>query len=143
MTKEQRLIIAEKYAELFPTLGKEHLLSGALIDELNYVHLKCARYPELDYIEEFQKVMDIYTFSNMPIPESIIEYKNNILRLGKPKWYHVNHYELNDSVSYIGEYYDGTPTAEYRKKNRYPIKPLCPEFLSNRGTGTLLQKKKK
>ena len=129
MTKEQRLIIADKYAELFPDLGREHLLSGALIDELNYVHLKCARYPELDYVEEFQKVMDAYTFDGILIPESIIKYKDNILRLGKPKWFHVNHYDLNDSVSYIGEYYDGTPTVECRKKGRYPIKSLCPEFL--------------
>ena len=27
-------------------------------------------------------------------------------------------------VSYIGEYYDGTPTAMYRKKGRYEVEPI-------------------
>ena len=32
--------------------------------------------------------------------------------------------ELNDYVSYIGEYYDGTPTSKYRKAGRFKIEPI-------------------
>lgn len=124
MTKKQLLIIADKYAELYPALGREHLLSGALMDELNYVHLKCIQHPEIVPSVEFQKVVDYYTIDGITIPESIIKYKDILLQLKKPQWYNVNHYELNDSVSYIGEYYDGTPTSKYRKRGRFRIDPI-------------------
>ncbi len=132
MTKEERYYILEEYAKQHPELGAESLLCGAAMDELNYVHLKCARNPELDYLAEFQKVIDTYTYKDIQLSDSVLRYRDALLRFGTPKWYNVGHYDLNDSVSYFGIYYDGTPTFLYRKERRYQINPICPQFLEKR-----------
>lgn len=128
ITYNERLAVARRYNKLYSDISIDTFLYRAALDELNYAYFKCACSPELDYINEFQKVINAYTSDNQ-IDVEILKYKDFLLRSGKPKSTLVGHYELNDFVSYIGKYYDGTLTSEYRKRGRFSIEPLCPEFI--------------
>ena len=132
MTNEQRLYIAKRFIEKNPEWNLEDFLYQSAIDELNYAHNKCANNHNIDYIKEFQKVLDAYVFDEVNVLPEIIAYKNFLLERGQPRWFHVGHFDINDSISYIGEYYDETSTINYRKKGRYNINPICPELLSRK-----------
>lgn len=122
MNKEKRRAFIKAIAER-ESISEEQVITALLLQELDYCHLKCCN-PKIDYRKEFDCVMEAYTFEDLPFPEDVIKYKNHILSFGQPWIGHVNHYDLNDTVSYIGEYYDGTPTIKYRKKDRYHIDPI-------------------
>ena len=122
MNKEKRRAFIKAIAEIEKT-SEEQVVCSLLRQELDYCHLKCCN-PEINYKNEFSSVMEAYTFKNLPIPESAVKYKEHLLAFGQPWIGHVGHYDINDTVSYIGEYYDGTPTKEYRKKERFEINPI-------------------
>lgn len=73
--------------------------------------------------KEIEKIFKAYGITEEDLPESIIPFIERI-KNWPPYRGAIDHYDLNDSVSYIGEYYDGEPTAKYRKNDRYPVAPI-------------------
>lgn len=129
MTKEDRFAIIAKYS------GKEHpkssdinrIIDFFILDELKYAGRK-AWFKKLNTLDEFNKVLEAYSFDGYNPSPCVINYiKHYSLN---PQTAAMQHTDLNDNISYIGEYYDGTPTTEYRKKDRYKIEPIYTEDLS-------------
>lgn len=130
MTKKDRFAIIAKYS------GKEHpkpsdishIIDFFVLDELKYAGRK-AWFKKLNTLDEFNKVLEAYSFDGYSPSPGVINYiKHYSLN---PQTAAMQHIDLNDNVSYIGEYYDGTSTTEYRKKGRYKIDPICAEDLSS------------
>ena len=117
MNRTDRLQIIKKVVELHLFPSREVFIEGCILDELMYAGLKT------DVEKEFIKVLQTYSFDwYMPsnrIKKYISHYSAN------PMLASMQHFELNDFVSYFGEYYDGTPTILYRKEGRYEITPIA------------------
>ena len=77
---------------------------------------------KLDINEEFIKVLQAYSFEGYQPSEQVLGYIRHYSMC--PQLAAMQHVDLNDCVSYIGEYYDGTPTSKYRQKERYEIEPI-------------------
>lgn len=126
MTKEQRLYIIREVCKLYGnTASLFQMVDYFVLEELQYATIKVRR-ENLPIQQEFKKIIELYTFDGyMPSKRVLSFYKqacNDIVVAS------MGHVELNDCVSYIGEYYDGEPTIKYRKKGRYEIKPIvCKE----------------
>lgn len=116
MNKKKRLFIIKKVIDegLFPSI--DSFIEGCILDELMYAGFK----PNL--VEEFNKILDEYSFDGYHLSQHIIKYVEYYCK--NPEVAAMQHVELNDCVSYFGEYYDGVPTIKYRKKDRYAIEPI-------------------
>ena len=129
MTKEDRLYIITKVSGLpNPSMIKlANTIDSFILDELQYAGLKASF---CDVSKEFSKVLAAYDFDgyspSLRIKNYIKHYSAN------PQIASMQHYEINDSVSYIGEYYDGEPTCKYRKPGRYEIQPITPIISSQK-----------
>lgn len=122
MNKERRRAFIKAIAER-EGRSEEGVVGALFHREVDYCYMKCCN-PMIDYKMEFCILTEAYTFEDLPIPESAVKYKDHLLSFGQPWVGHLGHYDLNDTVSYIGEYYDGEPTAQYRKKDRFHIDPI-------------------
>lgn len=116
MNAEQRQNIVKKVAKLIER-DYNDVLCSFLMDELNYSEVNIIT--DNGGEEEVQKICQAYGITEDKLPKDILPFVERI-RSWPPigGW---DHYDLNDYVSYIGEYYDGEPTTKYRKKGRYPI----------------------
>jgi len=123
MTKENRWGIIEKRSEIeHPTVEQLHsFIDGCIIDELMFAGLK-AWNNRIDIGDEFEKVLQAYSFEGYEPSIRILNYIKHYSMF--PEVAAMQHVELNDYVSYIGEYYDGTPTSKYRKAGRFKIEPI-------------------
>lgn len=122
MTKEDRLYIIKKYKELRePDAPLETIISRFIYDELKYVPIKCLT-ERLNVADEIEKVIQIYAFDRDSLPVYITSWIRCCIQ--HPELAAMGHVDLNDYVSYIGEYYDGTPTSKYRREGRYKIEPI-------------------
>ena len=131
MEKLKRYKIILKVAELESASDISKLIEGFIIDELRYAGLK-ARGDKDTLSKEIRCVLEAYSFDNYGLSSRIKNYID--YALANPFVATMQHYDLNDLVSYLGEYYDGTPTAKYRKKERYKIEPIKIEW--HRGAGS-------
>ena len=124
MTKEDRLYIIKKYKELItPEAPLEDIISCFIFDELRYLPIKCLQ-EHLNVADEIEKVIQLYAFDGYSLSPYLKSWIRHCIQ--QPELAAMGlHVELNDCVSYFGEYYDGTPTSEYRKKGRYKIEPIC------------------
>ena len=141
MTKEDRFrIIAKASGKVSPSpIDITYDIDFFVLDELKYAGLK-AWGQQLDVNEEFNKVLEAYNFDGYSPSQNVLNYIRHYSLY--PELAAMQHCDLNDNVSYIGEYYDGTPTAKYRKAGRYEIEPIavdknrrgdrgdCPRLLS-------------
>lgn len=116
MNKEKRLSIIKSVVNkgLFPSI--DSFIEGCILDELMYAGLKT------DLVKEFNKVLNEYSFGDYHPSQYITKYIEHYCK--NPEIAAMQHVELNDCVSYFGEYYDGVPTIKYRKKGRYAIEPI-------------------
>lgn len=116
MNKEKRLSIIKAVVDkgLFQSI--DSFIEGCILDELMYAGLKT------DLVKEFNKVLNEYSLDGYHPSQRITEYVKHYCK--NPDIVAMQHVELNDCVSYFGEYYDGVPTIEYRKKGRYAIEPI-------------------
>ena len=121
MTKEQRFQIIQKITELEGFRSINSIINSIVRDELMYAGIRAKKYGT-NVEEEFHKVLDTYNFDGYEPSASILSYIKHFSMY--PELAAMQHVDLNDSVSYIGEYYDGTPTAMYRKKGRYEVEPI-------------------
>jgi len=123
MTKEDRWAIIAKWSEVEnPSINDvKHFIDECVRDELMYAGLK-AWYGKLDTREEFEKVLQAYSFDGYEPSQNICNYIQHYSLY--PELAAMQHVDLNDCVSYIGEYYDGTPTSKYRKEGRYKVEPI-------------------
>lgn len=119
MNTEIRRKIIERFSIDDKTF--KDVLAQFLRDELFYSewNIKTEKGGE----EEIKKICQAYGITETEIPETVLPLVNRI-RNWKPSWGVCDHYDINDSVSYIVVYYDREPTAKYRKKGRYPIAPI-------------------
>lgn len=120
MDAKTRIKIVKQIAKL-RELSYEEGLCSFLLDELCYSEWNIKT--EGGGEEEIKKICQAYGVTEKNLPKSIIPYIQRI-RNWKPSRGVMDHYDINDSVSYIGVYYDGEPTAKYRKKGRYGINPI-------------------
>ena len=120
MDKETRHKLLELIAKEL-SISFQEATNAVLRDELMYVGLKAA-IEGLDIKAEFSKVLDIYNFEGFTPSNLAIKYIEHFSM--NPKVAAMQHVDLNDYVSYIGEYYDGTPTIKYRKEDRYKVEPI-------------------
>ncbi len=72
--------------------------------------------------QEFEKVMQAYSFEGYKPSQRILNYISHYT--ANPEVAGMQHVEINEGVSYFGEYYDGTPTSLFRKKGRFEITPI-------------------
>ena len=123
MNKEERFAIIVKVSgKANPSPSEISGLIDAFIkDELMYAGLK-AWYRQLDVKEEFKRVLEAYDFEGYSISTNIKNYIRHYS--AEPMLAAMQHCDLNDCVSYIGEYYDGTPTHLFRNKSRFEIDPI-------------------
>lgn len=121
MTKEQRYQIIQKIIELEGFCSINSMIDSIIMDELMYAGVRAKKY-ETNVEEEFYKVLETYNFEGYTPSSSILNYIKHYSLY--PEVAAMQHVDLNDMVSYIGEYYDGTPTAMYRKKGRYEVEPI-------------------
>ena len=121
MTVEQRLKIIEKIAKM-ENLTKEDVMYGCIMDELIYANMKAGLLHEYREIE-IAKVFKAYDTSLDKMTDRIKKYVQRICRY-KDGLGLADHYNLNDNISMIGEYYDGEPTADYRSCLRDKITPV-------------------
>ena len=120
MTKEQRLAIIQNYSKTeFET--KDAFFEAIVLNELMFAGFK-SYWKKLDAEKEINKVLDLYTFEGMPLSQRCLNYAQHCIDF--PDIPGHDHIDINDGVSYIGEYYDGTPTTLLRKKGRYEITPI-------------------
>lgn len=144
MTKEDRLYIITKVSGLqFPSIIElTEIIDLFVLDELKYAGIK-ARGQQLDIRKEFAKVLETYDFDGYTPSQIVSNYIKNYS--ANPILASMQHYDLNDYVSYIGEYYDAEPTSKYRKPGRYEIEPIRPNSsaavigisrLGNHGNGS-------
>ena len=68
----------------------------------------------LNVQEEFNKVLEAYSFDGYTPTTNVLNYIKHYSLF--PEVAAMQHVDLNDNVSHIGEYYDGTPTSKYRKR---------------------------
>jgi hypothetical protein len=124
MTKEDRFrIIAKASGKVSPSpIDITYDIDFFVLDELKYAGLK-AWGQQLDVNEEFNKVLEAYNFDGYSPSQNVLNYIRHYSLY--PELAAMQHCDLNDNVSYIGEYYDGTPTAKYRKAGRYEIEPIA------------------
>ena len=116
MNKEQRWeIICKGSAKAAHKNAVSDLIDEIVIDELKYAGLKAYR-DKLDTSIEFQKVLDTYSFEGYSPCRRVLNYINHYSMY--PELAAMQHVELNESVSLIGEYYDGTPTSRYSRKKQ-------------------------
>ncbi len=116
MTRSERLKIINKVVELkiFPSIND--FIECCILDELMFAGLKH------NVKQEFEKVIQTYTFEGYNPSQRILNYISHYT--ANPELAALQHYDLNDCISYIGEYYDGTPTHLLRKKGRFEITPI-------------------
>lgn len=119
--KERRAIIKEVVARNIFASEKE-FIEGCILDELMYAGLKGLITNNLS--AEYIKVIATYEYEDYQPSDRILNYIKYYSN--KPEVAAMQHVDLNDCVSYIGEYYDGTPTSRYRKKERFVIEPIKP-----------------
>ena len=123
MTKEDRRAIIEKWSKIenLSILQVHSFIDNCITDELMYAGLK-AWSNKIDIGDEFEKVLQAYSFEGYEPSIRILNYIKHYSMF--PEVAAMQHVELNDYVSYIGEYYDGTPTSKYRKAGRFKIEPI-------------------
>ena len=125
MTKENRWAIIKKWSgtEHATVIQLQSFIDECVKDELMYAGLK-AWTNKIDIGEEFEKVLQAYSFKGYSPSMNVLNYIKHYSV--NPEIAAMQHVDLNDCVSYIGEYYDGTPTSRYRKKGRFVIEPIKP-----------------
>lgn len=121
MEKTNRYKVILKVAELKSNSNISDLIEDFIFDELRYAGLK-AKGDRNVLSREIRHVLEAYDFDNYILSSRIKNYIEHLC--ANPFIASMQHYDLNDYVSYVGEYYDGTPTAEYRRKGRYFIEPI-------------------
>ena len=116
MNKLDRMFIIKTVIDkgLFPSI--DAFVEGCILDEFMYAGRKN------NVADEFNKVLKEYSFDFYQPSKRIVSYMEHYSK--NPDTAAMQHVELNDCVSYFGEYYDGEPTIKYRKKGRYEIKPI-------------------
>lgn len=119
MNKSDRLKIIKRTVELHHFPSVESFIEDCIIDELMYAGLKT------DVISVFNKVLQAYSFDDYIPSQRIVAYISHYS--AHPKLAAMQHVEINDHVSYIGEYYDGVPTNIVREKGRFEIVPITIE----------------
>ena len=123
MTKEDRRAIIEKWSKIenLSILQVHSFIDNCITDELIYAGLKaCSN--KIDIGDEFEKVLQAYSFEGYEPSTRVLNYIKHYSMF--PEVAAMQHVDLNDCVSHIGEYYDGTPTSKYRKEGRFKIEPI-------------------
>ena len=113
-TKRASIIKATVDNGLFPSA--DIFIEGCIFNEIMYAGLKG------NLVEEFNKILNEYSFDGYQPSKRIIALMEHFCK--HPEIAAMQHVELNDCVSYFGEYYDGVPTIKYRKKDRFKIEPI-------------------
>jgi hypothetical protein len=72
----------------------------------------------LNVQEEFNKVLEAYSFDGYTPSTNVLNYIKHYSLF--PEVAAMQHVDLNDNVSHIGEYYD-SPNFKIQKKGRYKI----------------------
>ena len=121
MTPTKRLQIIQYVAEL-QHVDVECILQDCVLDELKYANMKAA-FLSVSREPEISKILNAYNITEDNLSGRERRYIQRIISFGNGRGI-IDHYDLNDSVSYIGEYYDGEPTTKYRQKGRYEINPV-------------------
>ena len=123
MTKEDRRAIIEKWSKIenLSILQVHSFIDNCITDELMYAGLK-AWSNKIDIGDEFEKVLQAYSFEGYEPSTRVLNYIKHYSMF--PEVAAMQHVDLNDCVSHIGEYYDGTPTSKYRKEGRFKIEPI-------------------
>lgn len=117
MNKEQRWeIICKVSAKAAPAIAEiSNLIDNIVLDELKYAGFKAYK-DGADTGKEFQKVLDTYSFEGYAPCKRVLNYISHYSMY--PELAAMQHVELNEAVSVIGEYYDGTPTSVFSRKKQ-------------------------
>lgn len=121
MTTDKRLKILEYLAE-HRHVDIKNIIQDCVFDELRYANMK-AGLLSISREPEIAKILGAYNITKSDLSEREIAYIQRIISFGNRRGL-IDHYDLNDSISYIGEYYDGEPTEKYRQNGRYSIDPI-------------------
>lgn len=121
MTFEERIKIIEYLAE-HQHVDIKNIIQDCVFDELRYANMK-AGLLSISREPEVTKILNAYNITKSDLSEREVTYIQRIITFGNKRGL-IDHYDLNDSISYIGEYYDGEPTKKYRQNGRYSIDPI-------------------
>ena len=139
MTKEDRFrIIAKASGKVSPSpIDITYDIDFFVLDELKYAGLK-AWSQQLDVNEEFNKVLEAYNFDGYSPSQNVLNYIRHYSLY--PELAAMQHCDLNDNVSYIGEYYDKVlgSLENINKKDQY--KSLIGKYEKFLEVGSFLKK---
>ena len=111
MNKEDRLSIITETAKRYPQASMQEIIDCFIIEELRHAAMNV--FPEdTDISEEFNKVLDLYSFDAFPISDKIKAYVKHYSK--HPVEARMQHVDLNHFILNIGCYYDGSPADKYR-----------------------------